>query len=110
MRLEPSTGVVRVAQSSCFSQCPPALENLQGDILIVQTLVRTGAFAGGFLVQEAELLRPCVNSGVLPEVLVLSWVRGKEVLCKIRALLAFFEEVCVILVTVRRTFPPFLFY
>lgn len=76
----------------------------------MQTRVRTSLFAGGFLVQEAELLRPYVNSGVLPAVLVLSWVRGKEVLYKIRALLAFFEGVYVILVTVRRTFPPFLFY
>lgn len=102
--------MVRVAQSSCFSECPPALENLQGDVLTVQTRVRTSPFARGFLVQEAELLRPYVNSGVLPAVLLLSWVRGKEVLYKIRALLAFFEEVCVILVTVRHTFPPFLFY
>ena len=59
---------------------------------------------------EKELLRPCVSSGMLPGVLVLSWVRGKEVFYKIRALLAFFEGADVILVTVRSTFPPFLFY
>lgn len=78
----PQHGVVRVAQSSCFSQRPPALENLQGDVVLCKPVCEPAFSLAAFSCKKQSCSDPTLIVVCFQQYLFSAGLGGRKFFTK----------------------------